>query len=642
MASANRSARKFICCLAACVAACCLALPPSSADQRRDWRYWGGDAGGARFAPLKQIHRGNVAKLQRAWTYHTGEWELLDEAQRKKPPTFEATPLVVGGLLYVSTPTGRVIALKADTGQEVWKFDPQAARTGFRAPQRQRGVSYWESADGKEKRIFSGTSDGRLVALDALTGTPCAAFGKGGAIDLRDHDDAKWKGAAFYEITSPPAIFKDLVITGSRLPEYPAKGPGGSVRAFEARTGRLVWQFNTVPRPGETGHETWAAESWRDRTGANVWSVMSVDAERGLVFLPIGSPSYDFYGGDRKGMNLFGNSLVALEAATGRLVWYFQMVHHDIWDYDLPAQPVLITVRRNGRAIPAVAQVTKMGFVFILDRVTGKPLFPVEERPFPQSEVPGEETWPTQPIPLRPPALARRGITRGELSEVTPESKKYCAELFDSLVNTTLYTPTGLKPTLKFPGYLGGGNWSGASFDAASGLLYVNVNELGDIGVMRPEKPDAPTPFRRNSDLDMGGYARFWDENFWPCQRPPWGTLSAVDVNKGEIVWQTPLGITEELVAKGLEKTGRPNLGGSLVTAGGLVFIGASNDSRFRAFDAKTGKELWVAKLEASAHAAPMTYEINGKQYVVVAAGGAGYFNKNFSDTVAAFALPSP
>jgi quinoprotein glucose dehydrogenase len=369
-----------------------------------------------------------------------------------------------------------------------------------------------------------------LIALDAKTGKPCRDFGKDGTVDLRAGVADGYPGAE-YAVTSPPAIYKDLVITGAAVPEYPRKGPSGAVRAFDVRSGKLAWTFHTIPQPGEIGHDSWHEDAWQERTGANVWSIMSVDVERGLVFLPIGSASYDFYGGDRKGMDLFGNSLVALEAGSGKLVWYYQMVHHDIWDYDMPAQPVLMTVRRNGREIPAVAQVTKMGFVFILDRLTGKPLFPVEERPVPKSDVPGEAAWPTQPFPLKPPPLVRQSFSESDINSETPEIYRYCADFFHSLASGGMYTPYGVKMTLVAPGSLGGGNWSGASFDRASGFLFVNANELGAVGAMQPQAADAPEAYRRGAK--EGEYARYWDQNERPCQKPPWGTLNAVNVNTG-------------------------------------------------------------------------------------------------------------
>ncbi|OLD80516.1 MAG: hypothetical protein AUF67_11830 [Acidobacteria bacterium 13_1_20CM_58_21] len=611
-----------------------LALSPAVSAQ--EWQSYGGDAGGTRSSPLKQINRQNVGKLRRAWTYHMGELDRENnETGRHHVVPFESTPIVIDGALYFSTPSNRVIALDAETGKEIWRFDPQAGRAGPRHFFQHRGVAYWHGKSRDDGRILYGTFDGRLIALDAKTGKPCRAFGKDGTVDLRA-GIADAYPAAEYSVTSPPAIYHDLVITGAAVPEYPSKGPSGQVRAFDVRSGKLAWTFHTIPRPGEVGHDSWEGDAWKERTGANVWSIMSVDLERGLVFLPIGSASYDFYGADRRGLDLFSNSLVALDAASGKLVWYYQMVHHDIWDYDMPAQPVLITVRRDSRDIPAIAQLTKMGFVFILDRLTGKPLFPVEERPVPNSDVPGEAAWPTQPSPVKPPPLVRQSFSEGDLSTVTPESNRYCAQLFHSLESHGMYTPYGRKLTLVVPGTLGGANWSGASFDRASGYLFVNANEVGAVGAMEPQAADAPVRYRRASK--EGEYARFWDEQQWPCQKPPWGTLNAVDVNKGEIAWKVPIGVVDGLKTT----TGTPNLGGSIVTDGGVVFIGATTDSRFRAFDARTGEQLWVGDLEASAYATPMTYlgKKTGKQFVVIAAGGGGYFTGKVSDVLAAFAPP--
>jgi membrane-bound PQQ-dependent dehydrogenase (glucose/quinate/shikimate family) len=614
-----------------------------SEGARQEWRYYGGEPGGRRFSPLAQINTSNVGRLKRAWTYHTQEFgPNITDAERRAAPQFESTPIVVNGVMYLSTPSSRVIALDSTSGKELWTYDPQPGSNDRRRFEPHRGVAYWEgpAADGKtlDRRILSGTFDGRLLALDATTGQLVRGFGQGGAIDLRVGAAEKWP-RDLYAVTSPPAIYKDLVIVGLSAPEGTPKGPSGDVRAFDARTGKLAWQFHTVPRPGEPGAETWGGDSARERTGVNAWPPMSVDPDRGLLFVVVGSPAYDFYGGDRKGKNLYGNSLVALKAESGSVVWFFQMVHHDIWDYDPPAQPVLATIRKDGRDVPAVVAVTKMGFVFVFDRETGVPVFPIEERPVPASTVPGEATWPTQPIPVKPPSLVRHSMTSAEISHVTLMSRIYCSALFWWMEKGGLYQPPGESLTLMFPGTLGGATWSGASFDPATGYLFVNVNELGALGAMKEQPAGSLNRYKR--ETRWGEYARFWDRNEWPCQAPPWGNLAAVDLSRGEIAWKVPLGVVDALIEEGVPPTGAINLGGSIATAGGLVFIAGSADSRFRAFDTKTGRELWVTKLEASGHATPMTFEGNdGKQYVVVAAGGGGKFSKTLSDTVAAYALP--
>jgi quinoprotein glucose dehydrogenase len=612
-------------------------LGPGVVFGQADWPVYGHDAGGMRYSPADQINTRNVARLKRAWTYHTGEKPAASGPRGQRQMAFETTPLVVNGVLYFSTPANRIIALEPESGKELWKYDPQARHTGPVKYRAHRGVAYWPGDAKTPPRILFGTLDGRLIALNAQTGIPVPGFGNEGEVNLKP-GVADGFPASVYGVTSPPAIADDVVITGSEVPEGPGLGPAGDVRGWDVRSGKLIWTFHTVPRPGEPGHETWAGAGWKNRTGANVWTIPTIDSQRHMAFLAIGSPAYDFYGGDRKGADLYGDSIVALDTRTGKLIWHSQLVHHDIWDYDPPAPPALVTVSRGGKAIPAVVQVNKTGLVFILDRRNGKPLYPVEERPVPQSDVPGEASWPTQPVPTKPAALSRSSMAAADISDVTPESHRFCQELFSTLVNKGRYTPYGLKPTVVFPGTLGGATWSGVSFDPTLGYVFVNTNEVGAIGQMVRQPDGSPTAYKRTSP--RGDYARFWDSNLWPCQKPPWGKLSAVDVNTGEIAWQVPLGITEELEAKGVHHTGALNIGGSIVTRGGLVFIAATNDSRFRAFEARTGRELWSTVIDASGHATPITYMgKDGKQYVVIAAGGGGFFGSKPADSLIAFKL---
>jgi quinoprotein glucose dehydrogenase len=608
------------------------ALPLINAQQ---WPTWGGDPGGQKYSPLKQITRANVAKLTPAWTFHTGE--ISDGKTLLMRTAFETTPLVVDGVMYLTTPFNRVVAVEPETGKQLWSFDPDIDKTKSANLFISRGCSYW--TDGKVKRILHGTQAGRMYSIDAATGKPDPAFGANGSIDLRPGVADKFPDRG-YGVTSPPVIYKNLVITGAWVSDGDPQGPSGDVRAFDIRTGKLAWTFHTVPRPGEFGNDTWAGDSWKDRGGTNVWSVMSLDEKRGLVFLPLTSPSPDYYAAGRKGANLFGDSVVALNAATGQRVWHFQTIHHNIWDYDLPAQPALVTVKKDGKVVDAVAQVAKTGYTFLFERATGKPIFPIEEAPVPASDVPGEAAWPTQPRPTKPPPFARQSKKPEELTNVTPESRKFCEEILKGAQLKPLFTPIGLQTTVLFPGTNGGTNWGGASFDPETRTLYVNSMDVGMVFRQEPRPEGSLVPYR-NRGVGTNS-SRFWDPNLYPCQQPPWGHLTAIDLDKGEFRWRIPLGEYDELTKKGIAPTGTPNLGGSLVTAGGLVFIAASNDSRFRAFDKDTGKKLWETRLPASGHANPMTFYSakTGKQYIVIAAGGGNKYNNTYSDSLMVFTLP--
>lgn len=588
-----------------------------------------------RFSDIRTITPANVAQLQPAWVFHTGEFAGGEGPNPKRQvPALQTRPVFVDGVLYLTTPTSRVIAIDAETGMQRWSYDPQLGRPK-RCEQPHRGVAVWEG-----QTIFSGTCDGRLIALDAKTGAPRDAFGSGGSLDLRPGVDAR-EGEE-YTVTSAPAIYGNLVLVGAAVPEGTTRGPAGDIRAFDVQSGRLVWQFHTVPRPGEFGHDTWPADGWQRRTGVNVWTQMTVDHARGLVFAPIGSASYDFYGGDRRGDNLFSSSLVALDAATGKRVWHQQLVHHDLWDYDPPSPPILADLQRPQGRVPAVIQLTKMGLVFVFDRTNGKPVFGIEERKVPASDVPGEATSPTQPFPVKPPALARIApVRREELTQVTPESRKECEAIFDRIKSGGLYTPPGVDHTLWFPGTMGGVTWSGGAVDPRSGWLFVNTNDVGAIGRMEKQPEGSAVAYRRRSP--WGEYARFWDSNRLPCQQPPWGQLHAVDLTTGSIVWQVPFGDAPQLESLGINGTGTPNLGGAIVTESGLVFIAGTNDRKFRAFDAASGRVLWETTLDASGHATPIAYRTqSGREFIVIAAGGGGRFSSTVSDSIFAFASPSP
>ncbi len=595
-----------------------LLLLPALGIAQSDWPAFGNDPGAARYSPLRQIQTANVQRLAPAWTFRTGR------------AGSESIPLVVDGVLYTTAPDG-IYALVPETGELLWKYDA--------SPVALRGLAYWKGTGGLHSRIFVGNG-AFLLGLDVVTGKPAPGFGNEGRVDLKKGVLGDLKDAR-YALESPPAVFGDVVITGSSNGEgSPAAGAYGDIRGWDAKTGKLLWTFHTVPRPGEPGAETWPADAWKNRSGTNVWGFLTVDAKRGIVYLPLGSPTSDFYGADRLGDGLYGNSLVALDARTGEVKWHRQLVHHDLWDYDLAAPPALFDIRRDGRVVPAVAQITKMGLLFVFDRVTGQPVYGVEERPVPQTIIPGEVTAKTQPFPVKPPPLGKNTFRIEELYNRSPEHAQFCKDLFatNRMTIGPPYTPLPLEGNaLFFPSTLGGGNWGGVSVDQPQGLLFVNVMHIGQWGHMEKRGAD----YVRTSAY--GPYARFWNrETRVPCQNPPFGELVAVDLATGDIAWRSPLGRIEALEAIGVRDTGTLNLGGSIATAGGLIFIGATNDSRIRAFESKTGKLLWESKLEASGHSSPITYMgRDGRQYVaLMAAGGGAFLGGGVSNTLVAFALP--
>jgi glucose dehydrogenase len=598
-------------------------LIPFAALAQVDWPSFGNDAGAMRYSTLRQIDAANVAHLQPAWTFRAGK------------AGSEAVPIVTGGVMYQTAPDG-IYALVPETGELLWKYDA--------SPVALRGLAYWPGSGALHSRVFAGNGK-FLLALDTTTGKPAPGFGDEGRVDLKKGVLGDLKDGR-YDLQSPPAVFGDVVITGCSNGEgRPTVGLYGDIRGWDAKTGKLLWTFHTVPRPGEPGAETWKdSDAWKNRSGTNVWGFFTVDVKRGIVYAPLGSPTSDFYGADRIGDGLYGNSLVALDAKTGALKWYRQIVHHDLWDYDLAAPPALFDIKRDGHVIPAVAQITKMGMLFVFDRVTGEPVYGIEERPVPQTSVPGEATSKTQPFPVKPPPLARMTFKPDDMYDRSPEHARFCKELFETnhMKIGAPFTPlpaggADSENILIFPSTLGGGNWGGVSIDPVAGRLFVNVMNIGQWGHL--EKRGAE--YVRTSVY--GPYARFWDrDSRVPCQNPPFGELVAVDLATGDVAWRSVLGTIEALDAIGVHNTGTQNLGGSIATAGGVVFIAATNDQRLRAFDSKSGKVLWEMKLEASGHTSPMTYMgRDGRQYVALMASGAGGFlGGPVSNALVAFALP--
>jgi quinoprotein glucose dehydrogenase len=550
----------------------------------QEWPHYGGDAGGLKYSPLDQINKKNVKQLKVAWTFDTQELSSGKEYPTRS--AFEATPIVVDGVMYVTSPFAHLFALNPETGEKLWDFDPKIDRTLRLNLFINRGVTLWKN--GAQKRIFLGDQQGRLFSINAENGTLDKSFAQDGVLDLAKDMLAGFPNGR-YGLTSPVAVCGGTVVVGGWVSDGSPRGPSGDIRGFDAATGKASWRFHTVPRPGEFGHDTWEGESWKDRGGVNAWSAMSVDGENNLVFVPLTSASNDFYGGDRKGANLFSDSLVALDCKTGERKWHFQTVHHDLWDYDLPAQPVLATVKREGNEVPAVAQVTKQGFVFVLDRLTGEPLFEVKERPAPKVETPGEQSWPTQPFPVTPAPFARQAMRPDEITDVTPESREECLAMTeDAVFPTELFPPITGKATVLFPGLNGGANWGGAAFDPTGDVLFINSMDVGGLFRIVKRPDDAELAY----SLRSAKYEFFWDSNRYPCQKPPWGTLTAIDLNTEAFRWRVTLGEFDELTKKGVPPTGAPNLGGPIATAGGLIFIGATNDGKFRAFDKETGVEL--------------------------------------------------
>ncbi len=619
-----------------------------------DWPHYGGDHGGASYSALDQITADNVGLLEPAWVYHSGD--VSDGSGEVRRTSFQARPIVVGGTLYFCTPFNRVIALDARTGEERWVFDPELkAKAGSGPyPLTCRGVEYWRDPDAASdavcaERIFTGTRDSELISLDANTGRPCPGFGRQGRVALREGlgQAEPWE----YYPTSPPLVLADVVVIGALVADsLRVDAPSGVVRAFDARSGELVWAWDPVP-PGWTGQP--GPDGRRYQAGTpNVWSLLSADAEAGLVYVPTGNASPDSFGGAREGLDHYSSSVVALDVATGQVRWSFQAVHHDLWDYDTPAQPALFRIDGVGQGRLGLAQATKMGHIFLLDRVTGEPLYPVEERPVPQTDVAGEYTSPTQPFPTHPVPLHPSGLAPDQAWGFTPLDRGDCRRRIEGLRSEGIFTPPSLRGSVQYPSAAGGPNWGGVSIDPVAGRLYVNQMHAAGVLTLVPREdfdrldadavhyptelyPMKGTPYgiRREPLLSSWGA---------PCNPPPWGTLGAVDLRTGELVWQVRLGTTRDQAPWPLwMDLGAPNLGGTLVTAGGLVFIGATTDKFLRAFDADTGEELWQWRTPFTANASPITYRPStaDRQFVVIAAGGHGWSEPG--DALMAFARPA-
>lgn len=606
---------------------------------QRTWSVYKADESSSNYSPLKQITSSNVNQLQLAWIF-----DVSDKPAGSQPGTSQCNPIIVDGILYATSANQWAYAIDATTGKQIWSFDPLDGKQGGEV---NRGLTYWEN--GGDKRILM-SANNLLFALDAKTGKPISSFGKNGKVDLRIglRDDGKdfWVSS-----TSPGIIYKNLIIMGCRVPDIYGAQPG-YIRAYDCTTGKLVWTFHTVPNPGEPGYETWPPEAYKKVGGVNNWAGMSIDSKRGMVFLGLGSPSYDFYAKDRNGANLYGNCVLALNAATGEHIWHFQTVHHDMWDYDLPAPPALVTINKNGNNIDAVAQITKQGFVFVFNRETGASLFPIEERKVPASNLPGEEAWPTQPFPVKPKPFARQWMTEADLTNYSSADHDSLLKKFRSLRYEGLYTPPDLKGTLQLPGTRGGGEWGGAAFDPATNLFYIKSNDAPDLitlvrgtkNAASSDQSDAVSQLQtadRHASPDqfanITAYRTWTDPSGNPAITPPWGTLNALNLATGEYEWQIPLGNDSLRQQDGAAETGQEGRAGPIVTLGGVIFISGTEDKKLRALDKSTGKLLWQTNLPALANATPCTYQAKGKQYVALSVGGT---SENPSGFIMAFALP--
>jgi quinoprotein glucose dehydrogenase len=634
--------KRWICVMVVAIGIAALVLvslsiaPVADAQSGADagWPNYGNDAGGARYSTATQINRENVASLKVTWTYRTGALEVQTDLNKKA--AFEATPILVDGKLFLSTPYDHVIALNPQTGAKIWEFDPKLDLSHGYSEVTSRGVSAWRDPLAKEgaicgMRVFIGTLDARLIALDARTGQPCMDFGASGQVDLTR--DVELRDVGDYQVTSATSVAGDAVIVGSSVGDNRAVSlERGIVRAFDVRTGKMRWSWDPIP---------WGKDT-KPRTGAgNAWSTISVDAEHDLAFVPTGSASPDYFGGIRKGDDKWANSVVALKASTGEFVWGFQVVHHDLWDYDVASQPTLFTWNDQ---TPAIAITTKMGRVFVLNRLNGKPLIPVEEVAVPKTDIPGDEAWPTQPSSI---STIPEGLKVSDAFGTTDEDRKWCADRISSSRSEGIFTPPSLQGTIVFPGNAGGVNWSSSAFDPQRHLLIMNTNHLAMWVKLIEREKLAGIYADRETNRMKGEFARqtgapyamyrepFLAPSGTPCTAPPWGTTEAVDLFTGKKVWDVPLGS----YSKGMH-TGTVNFGGPIATAGGLVFTAAATDNYIRAFDAETGKEIWSFELPASAQATPMTYSVGGKQYLVIAAGGHGKLGTKQGDYVIAFGLP--